>query len=82
MCLLPLSLVNILLVGLEVLLWRENGLSAGLVLPVFAVVNVAMAGVLIYAWAKLLRPLSQRAPRVRLMREVGAIVYGQQEAEA
>jgi NADH-quinone oxidoreductase subunit H len=79
--LLPLSLVNVLLVGLEVLLWQENSLSAGLVLPIFAIVNFAMAGILVYAGAKLLRPLSQPAPRVRLMREVGAIVYGQ-EAEA
>ena len=78
--LLPLTLVNIFVGGLEVLLWQENDLSAGVVLPVFAVVNVALAVGLSVAWARFLghaRP-DLRPRRAVLMKELGAIVYGQE----
>ncbi|MDP2948158.1 MAG: NADH-quinone oxidoreductase subunit NuoH [Chloroflexota bacterium] len=78
--LLPLTLINIFVVGLEVLLWQENDLAAGVVLPAFAVTNLVLAVVLTVAWARLLghaRP-GLRPRRARLMQELGAIVYGQE----
>ena len=78
--LLPLTLVNIFVGGLEVLIWQENDLSAGIVLPVFAIINLALAVGLVVAWARFLghdRP-DQRPRRALLMKEVGAIVYGQE----
>jgi len=78
--LLPLTLINIFFAGLEVLLWQENDLAAGAVLPAFAVANLVLAVVLTVAWARLLghaRP-ELRPQRARLMQELGAIVYGQE----
>jgi hypothetical protein len=52
--LLPLSLVNVMLGALEVLLWVEYDLSAGLVLPIFSAVNLSLAVVLIVGWMRLM----------------------------
>ena len=59
--LLPLNLVNVFLVGLEVLIWQGTGVSAGVLFPIFAVANWLLAGVLIVAYShiygsRLLRP--------------------------
>jgi NADH-quinone oxidoreductase subunit H len=78
--LLPLTLVNIFVGGLEVLLWQQNDLSAGVVLPAFAVINLALAVGLVVGWARFLghaRP-DLRPRRAVLMKEVGAIIYGQE----
>jgi NADH-quinone oxidoreductase subunit H len=78
--LLPLTLVNLFVGGLEVLIWQENDLSAGLVLPVFAIINLALAVGLTVAWARFLGHggPDSRPRRALLMKEVGAIVYGQE----
>ncbi len=75
--LLPLMLINVLLAGLEVLVWRETGAPAGAVLPAFALGNLALAGVLMGGWAVLLGQLrpERRPGRPLLVREVGAIYY-------
>ncbi len=52
--LLPLSLANLLLAALEVLVWIENDVSAGIVLPIFSAVNLALAVVLVVGWTRLL----------------------------
>ena len=78
--LLPVTLINIFFAGLEVLLWQENDLAAGVVLPAFAVANLVLAVGLAVVWARLLvqaRP-ELRPQRARLMQELGAIVYGQE----
>ena len=52
---------------------------AAAVLPVFALINLVLAVGLVVGWARLLghtRP-ERRPRRARLMREVGAVVYGQ-----
>lgn len=59
--LLPLGLANIFLAGLEVLIWQQTGASAGIVFPIFGVVNWLLAGVLVVAYSniygsRLLRP--------------------------
>jgi NADH-quinone oxidoreductase subunit H len=75
--LLPLALVNVLVTGAEVLIWREGDLSAGLALPVSGVVNVGLAVVLMLGWATFmgqLRP-ERRAKRAVLTQELGAIFY-------
>lgn len=51
--LLPLALVNVLVVALEVLLWQENGLPTEIVLPVFAVINILLSGVLVVGYTRL-----------------------------
>ena len=67
----PLSLANVLLVALEVLLWSEYGLSAGVVLPVYALVNIAMAGALIAGWGRVMGRQYERLPRrPRLVRDI------------
>ncbi len=75
--LLPLSLLNVLVAGAEVLIWREGDLSAGLALPIFGVVNAGLAVALILGWATFmghLRP-ERRAARAVLTQELGAIYY-------
>jgi NADH-quinone oxidoreductase subunit H len=78
--LLPLALINIFFAGLEVLLWQENELAAEAVLPAFAIGNLVLAVVLIVAWARFLgrgQP-GLRPTRARLVKELGAVVYGQE----
>jgi len=77
--LLPLGLVNVLLSGLEVLIWQENDLSAGVVLPAFAIANLLLAVALVVVWGRLLGHLrpERQAKRALLMKEIGVIVYGQ-----
>jgi NADH-quinone oxidoreductase subunit H len=78
--LLPLALINIFFSGLEVLLWQENDLPAEVVLPAFAIGNLVLTVVLIVGWAQLLgrgRP-QYRPTRARLVKELGAVVYGQE----
>jgi len=75
--LLPLMLLNVLLAGLEVLVWRETGAPAGAVLPAFALGNLALGGVLVVGWAVLLGQLrpERRPARPLLVREVGSVYY-------
>jgi NADH-quinone oxidoreductase subunit H len=69
--LLPLSIVNVLLGGLEVFIWREYDLSAGIVLPVFAAVNFALAaGLIVGWWAVVARHLERIPRRPRLVSEI------------
>ena len=75
--LLPLALLNVLVTGAEVLIWREGDLSAGLALPIFGVVNAGLAVALIVGWGTLmghLRP-ERRPTRAVLTQELGAIYY-------
>ncbi len=75
--LLPLALVNIMLGALEVLLWVEYDLSAGLVLPVFSIVNLGLAAVLIIGWARLMAPRFGRLPsRARLVPDISVAAAG------
>ncbi len=64
--LMPMALVNVLLVGIEVTVWQQSGLSAGIVLPVAAAVNWVLAGVLIVAYSNIWggRALGPRRARV------------------
>ena len=75
--LLPLSLLNVLIAGGEVLIWREGDLSAGLALPIFGVVNTALAVALVVGWGTFLGHLSpeRRAKRAVLTQELGAVYY-------
>lgn len=61
--LLPLAIVNFFAAALEVLIWREYEISAGIVLPIFAVVNFALAGALIVGWGRVMFRQFQRFPR-------------------
>ena len=75
--LLPLSLVNIILAGGEVLLWREAEISDNLALPAFGAVNLALAVVMVVGWGRLLGHGvgRRRGQRALLTQEVGAIFY-------
>ena len=75
--LLPLSLLNVLIAGGEVLIWREADLSAGLALPIFGVVNAALAVALVVGWGTFMGHLSpeRRAKRAVLTQELGAVYY-------
>ena len=69
--LLPLSIVNVLMVALQVFIWTEYELSAGVVLPIFGVVNFALAGALIAGFAKLMTRNMERFPkRPRLVPDI------------
>lgn len=69
--LLPLSIVNVLMVALQVFIWTEYELSAGVVLPIFGVVNFALAGALIAGFAKLMTRDMERFPkRPRLVPDI------------
>jgi NADH-quinone oxidoreductase subunit H len=52
--LLPLMLVNVLVVGGEVLIWDETEASRNVALPVIGAVNAALAVVLLVGWARFL----------------------------
>jgi NADH-quinone oxidoreductase subunit H len=58
----PMAIINIVVVAAEVTLWEETGWSAGLLLPLFVILNGAMAGALIVAWVKAFAPKFQRFP--------------------
>src|SRR5574341_1208085 len=75
--LLPLALVNVLVAGGEVLLWREAELSRNVALPSFAAVNLAIAGLAVVGWARALghSRKDRRGGRATLTQEVGAIYY-------
>ncbi len=75
--LLPLALLNVLIAGGEVLIWREADLSAGLALPIFGVVNAALAVALVVGWGTFMGHLSpeRRAKRAVLTQELGAVYY-------
>ncbi len=77
--LLPLSLLNVLATGLEVLIWQENDMAAEVALPIFGAVNAVLAVVLVVGWARMLGHLrpERRAKRAVLTKELGAIVYGE-----
>jgi NADH-quinone oxidoreductase subunit H len=77
--LLPLSLVNVMVVGGEMLLWQEAELSSGEALPLFGVINAVLAVALILGWATFLGHLRKDrvAHRAILTQEVGAIYYGE-----
>jgi hypothetical protein len=75
--LLPLSLLNVVVAGGEVLIWREGDLSAGVALPIFGAVNAGLAVALMLGWATFmghLRP-ERRAKRAVLTQELGTIYY-------
>jgi NADH-quinone oxidoreductase subunit H len=76
--LLPLALVNILLSAFEVLMWQEYDISAGVVLPIFAVVNFALAGVLIYGFTSVMTQPFERLPkRARLVHDISVPLPGE-----
>jgi NADH-quinone oxidoreductase subunit H len=61
--LLPLALVNVLATALEVLIWEQYDISAGIVLPLFAIINAAMAAALIMGWSGVMTRQFERSPR-------------------
>jgi NADH-quinone oxidoreductase subunit H len=80
--LMPLAIINVFLIGLETLLWRELELSAGAVLPVFALVNFALAGLLIVGFAKFLAGGAERLPkRPRLFHDINVPLPGEAAAD-
>ena len=40
----PMAILNIVMVAAEVTIWEETGVSAGIILPIYMVVNTAFAG--------------------------------------
>ena len=58
----PMAFLNIVLVAGEILAWSETGVSAGIVLPIYAVANTAFAAVLIVGWVKFMSPKFSRFP--------------------
>ncbi len=80
--LLPLSLVNVLVSALEVLIWEEYNISAGIVLPIFALVNIALSGVLVVGWSGLMTRDLERAPRrPRMFKEINVPLPGEPAAK-
>lgn len=68
----PLALINIFVIGLEVLIWQQADIPAAAALAVFAIVNIVLAVVLLVGWARLLWGAKIAEPRrVRLARTVG-----------
>jgi NADH-quinone oxidoreductase subunit H len=76
--LLPIMLVNVLLVGTEVMIWQEAEFSAGEALPVIGLVNFFVGVALVVGWARFLGHGTgkQKGHRATLTREVGAVYYG------
>lgn len=75
--LLPLTIVNVLIVGAEVLIWRENELSAGEALPPIALTNLLLGAVLFVGWARFLGHGrgTQAASGAILTQEIGTVFF-------
>jgi NADH-quinone oxidoreductase subunit H len=75
--LLPLTIVNVLIVGTEVLVWRENELSAGEALPAIALINLLLGVVLFAGWARFLGHGrgTQAASGAVLTQEIGTVFF-------
>lgn len=58
----PMALLNVIMVAAEVLIWQETGWSAGVLLPIYVVLNNILAVALIVAWVKTFAPRFQRFP--------------------
>jgi hypothetical protein len=71
--------VHILVVGGEVLIWKEADISASVALPVFAVVNTVLAVGLTVGWATMMGHTSpkHRAKRALLTQELGTVYFGE-----
>ena len=79
---LPLMLLNVLIIGAEVVAWEETGASRNVALPAIGAVNAVLAVILIVGWARVLGHGSgrQRGYRATLTREIGKIYYTGAEA--
>ena len=79
---LPLMIVNVLLIGTEVLIWEETGASRNVALPAIGAVNTTLAVMLVVGWALFLGHGrgQQRGYRATLTREIGKIYYTGAEA--
>jgi NADH-quinone oxidoreductase subunit H len=69
--LLPLGLVNIFLVAGEVLIWQQSGASAGILFPIFVVVNWILAAMLVVAYGKIYEARGLRQRTVRVIYDLG-----------
>ena len=58
----PMAILNIIMVSAEVTIWEESGLSAGLLLPIYMVINTAAAGAIIVSFVRFLAPKFERFP--------------------
>ncbi|HXG36188.1 MAG TPA: NADH-quinone oxidoreductase subunit NuoH [Dehalococcoidia bacterium] len=74
---LPLMLLNVLVVGLELLIWQENDLPAAPTLASFAIINTLLAGAMLVGWARALgHTQPERRPRrALLVQEIGTVHY-------
>jgi NADH-quinone oxidoreductase subunit H len=77
--LLPISILNVVVVGGEVLLWQEADLESEVAIPLFAVLNAGFAVAAIVGWALALGHATPErvAHRAILTQEVGTIHYGE-----
>ena len=73
---LPIALINLVIVATERTIWQEWGDLKQAYLYPFAVVNIALAVVVVYAWARLLgyRPENDTPSRPRLIEEARGYV--------
>ena len=79
---LPLMLVNVLVIGAEVVVWEETGASRNIALPAIGALNATIAVILVVGWARVLGHGSgrQRGYRATLTQEIGKIYYTGAEA--
>jgi NADH-quinone oxidoreductase subunit H len=69
--LLPLGLLNIAIIAVEVLIWREFEVDSTLMLPIMGVVNWLLAGLLIAFFFKLVTARLYRLPtRAKLVHDI------------
>lgn len=59
----PMALLNIVVVATEVLVWRETGWSAALMIPLFIVINGALTIAVIAAFVRFFAPKFERFPK-------------------
>ena len=70
--------MNVFVTGLEVLIWREYEISAGIVLPIFAAVNAALAAGLIFGWGQVMgRQIERLHRRPRLVGQIDVPLPGE-----
>jgi NADH-quinone oxidoreductase subunit H len=72
--LIPISLLNAVLVAVEVVVWEELDLSSLIAVPLIAVINIVMAGVIVVGFVRLFGFTQAQTPRrATLTDEIGIV---------
>lgn len=71
--LLPLAVANVFLAAIEVLIWQMSNAPAGVLFPIFTVVNWGMSAAMVVGYARMYGTDAVRPPRVRVIYDLNGL---------